>query len=294
MEEHRHGSAFFRAMVRPARPDSESRSGLDANEVDTPPLLQQLRRRPRLVALGLLIATLVAAARLESITPHSTASTQVALGEGIGLGLSESAKIPDYYTRQLPSRSATLADMIASPEIRGDVAHAASLPASKIDVDAPLWTALLRDQQWPTPQKRASQIVAEGDPYRLTLNNAGDIPLIDVTAQAPSAEAAARLAAAVAPGLNTYLAHFQRGTPSPLRYSAQQVVPVSIAPASGTKNIAIFTFLVVFVLWCACLLGATALIRDLRSAWGEPKVRETRERSLSSDVPPWEPSGVSH
>ena len=102
--------------------------------------------------------------------------------------------------------------MVASPEIRGYVARAAGIPASEIAVDTPLWTQLQRIQQWATGEKRANQIIGEGDPYRITLDNNFDAPVIDVVTQAPTANAAARLANGVVVALTTYvLRHPDRG-----------------------------------------------------------------------------------
>lgn len=280
----------MRSLRRPVRTKRPPRS--DWTEVDTPPLLQQLRRQPRLLALGFLVAALAAGGRYESLARHFDATTQVAVGETTSLVHSESAKAPDYYTSRLPARSTTLGDMVASPEIRNSVARAASIPASEIAVDAPLWTDLLRDQQWATGEKRASQIVVERDPYRLRLDNAAQGPVIDVSTQAPTAEGATRLAAAVAPAFNDYLARVSAGTPAPFRYDAQQLTPVSVSGASGAKNVATFTFLVTFVLWCGCVLMVTSLVRDLQKARGKPEVEHPRNRSSGTASGSWETRGV--
>jgi hypothetical protein len=221
--------------------------------------------------------------------PHATASTQVGLATS---GLSA------YSQRQsfdpLSTRAYALADMVGSPQITEYVARAAGLPASKIGVLGPLWTELWRSQQWATGPKRASQIVIEKDPYQITINQESTLPnegpgpgpgppVIDVQAQAPSTEAAARLASAVPAALSDYVRHLQAssGIPAQDRFTVAQLVPVSVAPArkSQLADVAIFTFLAVFVLWCGAEIAVSSLTRDLRARAGAAKVGDITDRS---------------
>ncbi len=93
---------------------------------------------------------------------HATASTQLAVGGPTSLS---SHDHPDLYDRNLGPRAAAFADIIASPQVRGYIARAAGFPVSEIAVDPPLWDQLQRIQQWATGEKRANQIIVEGDPY---------------------------------------------------------------------------------------------------------------------------------
>jgi hypothetical protein len=278
------------------RADRRSLRGFGPTGVDTRGLLEQLLRRPRALAVGVLVAGAAAASQFAAIglsppsvkfesLAHSIASTQLVLGQTSALSLGQGPAAPDPFATDLPRRAAALADMAGSPEVLDDIARAAGLPASRIAVDAPLWTQLQRDQQWDTGPKRASQIVVEGDPYRITLNN--DSPLIDVSAQAPTAQVATRLAQAVTAGLNTYLSNLEAsaGTPPYARYNVRQAAPVSVQPPSSSPaNVAGFTFLTVFVLWCGLVLGVSGLARDLRTARKRSKVHGSRERSSGSQA----------
>jgi hypothetical protein len=265
--------------------------------METQGLLEQLRQRPRWLALGVLVAAVAAATKFFSIgllppslkarsLAHYAASTQVVVGQSSAVILGQGPTAPDQFAKSLPTRAHALGDMAASPEVLDDIARAAGIPASKIAVDAPLWTQLQRDQQWDTGPKRASQIVVEGDPYRITLNNAPPAAVIDVTAQAPTTQAAARLARAVAVGLNTYVSQLQATARTPFyaRYNVRQLAPVSVGPATsaGVANVAGFTFLTVLLLWCGALLAVSAVARDLRAARERVKVRGPRGRSSHS------------
>jgi hypothetical protein len=264
--------------------------GSDAGMRDTPGLLAQLRRHRLWLAIGVLVAGFAAASHFVAIgllppsiklkpLARSTASTELLVGWHSSLRYT----FPDLYLTDLSPRTAALADMMASPEVRGYVARAAAVPSSELAVNAPLWTNLQRIQQWDTGEKRANQIVTERDPYGVTLNNDPFAPVIDVVTQAPTAKAAARLAHGVAEGLRTYVSDIQTaaGTPWAGRYDVSQLVPVTVVPESMPllANLGAFTFMAVFVLWCGLVLAVSSLARDLRAARGSSKVRAALDRS---------------
>ncbi len=112
-------------------------------------------------------------------------------------------------------------------------------------------------------------------------------PVIDVDTQAPSTATAARLATAVGAGLSAYVMHLQTatGVPKPDRYDVSQLAPVSVAPArtSQLASVGAFTFVAVFVLWCAAVIALSSLARDLRDTAAASKVWDDLDRS--SDKP---------
>ena len=270
--------------------------------METPGLLARLRRDRLWVLVGLGIAIVAAASRFAAIgllppsikvkaLAHSTASTQLVVGGKSSL----THAYPDLYDRNLVPRAAILADMIASPQVRGYVARAAHVPASEIAVDAPVWIQLQRIQQWATGEKRATEIVDEKDPYRITLNDSLYAPVIGVVTQAPTASAAARLARGVADGLSAYVSHIgmAAGTPGAGRYDAIPVAPITVDPSrpAGLVNVAAFTFAAVFVLWCGLVLVVSSVARDFRAAATTSKVRGSFGRSSGSGASRSEATG---
>lgn len=272
---------------------------LIAGQLEMPGLLPQLRRRWRWLAVGAIVAALAAGSHFATIGifppsvkakpfARATASTEVIVGQKPSLLYS----FPDPYVRDYSPRAATLADMVASPQVLADVARAAGIPASKIFVDAPLWTQLQRDQQWDTGQKRSRQIVGERDPYRIELSDDANLqaPVFDVVTEAPTGNAAARLARGVTEGLSTYMSGLQAqaGTPLANRNLVNQAAPISVTPASKAllANVAIFTFFGVFALWCAMVLAISSVMRDVRAARVYAEVRQLFHRSSDSG-PDW-------
>jgi hypothetical protein len=276
-------------VAAPSSSRADRRHGIRGSAGDR--LLAPLRRHWAWTALGLLVAVVAATSRFvaigvlpPSIKPkpfaHATASTQLVVAQGQVFTLHSD----DQYEQNYSPRGLALADMVASPEVAQYVARAAGIPASKIGILGPQWVDLQRTQQWATGPKRASQIIVEDAPYHITVDAAGTV--ISVQTQAPTTEAAARLASAVPAGLNAFLAHLQTTTavPEAGRYSVNQLGPVSSSPArtSQLANVGIFTFITVFVLWCGGMLAFSGLMRDLRESAARSKVGRGLDRSSDS------------
>jgi len=256
-------------------------------------LRAQLRRSWRWVVVGLFVAGLVTASRFGTIgvlppsftsnqLGYSTASTSLvtSLSSAVAHG------VPDRYVGNIGTRSAALGDIAGSPEIIDRIARATGIPASRIRIDAPPWADLQRAQQWATGEKRASQLVAEMDPYRISMSDDPNSPVVDLTTQAPTVAAARRLADAVAPALSSYVAGLEAtsGTPVRERFRVNRLTPIATTPASKGQllNVGAFTFVAVVLLWCAGVLAVGRLVRDLRALSGPTKVLRARDRSVSS------------
>jgi hypothetical protein len=251
----------------------------------------------RFVAIGILPPSV-------SMRPfaHATASTEVGLGKAwltrFGNPNAWNPFAADAYNPYaFSTRTYTLADMMASPELTTYVARAAGLPASKIGILGPVWKELWRQQQWPSPSQRDRQLLIENDPYQIAISQDSTQPLegpgpgsgppvIDVQAQAPTVQIASRLAGAVPVALSAFMQHAQatEGVPGRDRYDITQLVPVSVAPArkSQLANVGVFTFLAVFLLWCGAEIAIFSLMRDLRAASAASKVGDSDDRSSES------------
>lgn len=256
-----------------------------------PGLIPELYARRRWLITGVVVATLAAASRFVSLgilppsievkrLAHATASTQLLVGEQDSLRASTSR---DSYAASAVPRAQTLADMMSSPEVRSLIARAAGLPARQIAVDTPVWPNVQRIQQWPSREKRDSQIVLENSPFRITVDLETAAPVIDIGTQAPTVQGAAALAAAAGKGLNAYVTELQSsaGTPRARRYGVSQLVPIGVSPAgrSGLANLAAFTFGVVLFIWCGAMLFLSGLGEDLRAVRARAKVSNNADRS---------------
>lgn len=259
-------------------------------------LLAELLSHRRWLLLGVFVAIAVAASRFVAIglsppsfkvrqLTHANASAELLVGKQY----TYSAGYRDPYVNEVVPRAQALADMTASPELRGYIARAAGLPASQIAVDPPVWTDVERIQQWPTGERRSTQIVVEGAPYRVQLDAEGYAPVLDVSAQAPTVAEAASLAAGVGKGLTAYLTHLENstGTPTVDRYGISELGPVAASAAgkSVPANVAGFTFAVVLFLWCGGILFVAGISEDVRTLRRRAKVSGDPDRSSRTRAP---------
>lgn len=240
-------------------------------------LIAELLTRRRWLLAGVVVAALIAGTRFVAIgvlppsiktkqLKHATASVQLLVGQSHSLN---SASLRDINVTSAVPLAQTLADLMSSPAVRGQIAHAAGIPKAQLAVDTPVWSDVVQIQQWPSRGKRDSQIIVEGVPFRLTVDVEDIAPVIDVTAQAPTTQQAMALAAGAQRGLNTYWSRLQQNTRTPhaYRYEVTRLVPISVSPAgrSGLANIAAFTFATVLFIWCGAMLFLPRLADDLRS-----------------------------
>ena len=220
-------------------------------------LLAPLRRHRGWTLLGLIVAVIAAATRFASIGILPPIDRDEAIrarpSEHPG-GAREDRVVriqrarfcrPALHTHLRPGRHGV---QPRDHRIRG-----ARGWASRVEdrILGPLWIELWRSQQWASGPQRDRQIVIEKDPYQITINQETTLPaegpgpgpgppVIDVLTQAPSTEAAARLASAVPAALSAYIQHMQAtaGVPERDRYrqSARSRVGCSRADLAACRR----------------------------------------------------------
>jgi O-antigen ligase len=161
-------------------------------------------------------------------------------------------------------RAELLARVMVSPPVVARTARRMGVPADRVAAVGRDTGSLPHALTEPDSEQRASDIVRSKAPYRLEIHARPTGPVLDVYAQAPSAEAAERLAEAAVAALDDHLRELgarrtdpQVGTRLRLLGPAHGAVVNSGVPAV----IAVLTFVVAFVTTCCALLGAVALTR---------------------------------
>jgi hypothetical protein len=179
--------------------------------------------------------------------------------------------------RQFIQQTINLADQMSSPQLRGLIGKAAGIAPRLIALDGPNPTYLAITEREPSGEKRATQIVAEGDLYRVTIDEDLVSPQIGVTAQAPTASQAVRLAAATQAAMSSYLTSLETAaqTPPTRRLEVHALTPIVLPGDSsgGLGNMVALTFFVSLALWVGSVFVITTVVRDLRS------LRRARELS---------------
>lgn len=235
-----------------------------------------LARRRVWLALGLPVAAFVALTTVASVSvfPPSitrkpvtvaTASKQLYVMPPDALGNA----LPNYAPSQYLQQTIALADQLSSPEVRGLIAREAGIRQRLLAVDGPDPTYLSIFQREPSGEKRATQILVEGAPYRVTIDEDLVFPQIGVTAQAPTTNDAVKLALATQLAIGSYLTRVETSaqTSPAQRLEVQSLTPLSVSGGSSTGlvNVAGLAFLISLVLWSGLVIAATAVVRDVRS-----------------------------
>jgi len=172
----------------------------------------------------------------------------------------------------LGSRASLLASLMVDGVVKSAIAERAGLrPEQLIAVSE-------SGAEGSAPAKAPSRL-ASALTTKVITNSSGDqLPIIDVEAQAPDAQRAARLANAAVSGLRAYLdskAGLQR-IPEAKRL---QVTGLGASQAAnvvrGSRDVlAIIAFIVIFAAGCATILVVFALARDWREASQDELPRE--------------------
>jgi hypothetical protein len=234
-------------------------------------VLRELWSRPRLLALGAVIAVIAAVIsvyRFDGGTlkarslPYSSATTQVLVDSSTSLlGSVSPASEP------LAIRAQIYANFMTSPAFLEVVGKQVSLSGAQLYAAGPINTNQLRAEKEPTDLKRNVQITGETKPYRLGFETQSTQPTITIDAQAPTTALAVALANASATGLEQYVGSVQstEGIPPRSRLVIRQLGPASGGVVDGRvgKELALLVFVAVFLLWCLMVI----VVRRFRENW---------------------------
>ena len=250
--------------------------------------IRALAKRPRLMAVGVLIAA--AAALFSTYTlsggklrarslQYSAASTQVIVdAERSVLGSVTQSFEP------LSQRAWVYANFMTSPTFLDDVGQHVGLSGAQLYAAGPLTINEPRIEQEPTELKRNVEITGETKPYRLSYEAQTGLPTITINSQAPTTDQAVALANSAAAGLQSYVAHSELtdGIPRNTRVVIRQLGPASGAVVDGgtSKALAFLVFIGVFLLWCALVLYGGRF----RQVWRESAASEVELDEEWSEV----------
>jgi hypothetical protein len=250
-------------------------------------IIRQLWRRKLLVTLVFLVALCVAiwsAYKVPSMEKRGlqlgAASSQI-LVDSPASTLVEGVDANQLTT--LSTRARVYAQYLASLQARDTIAKATGIPSRAIKVSGPFSSDISRNNYQNQPaESRANDVLKEGAGYRLIFDAQEGVPIISVSAQAPTAEAAIKLAQASFVALNEYVDKLQREADAvPEKEVAKGAAPeVSTdngvrvrqlgAPEGGTigsgngKILMVFVFLAVFLLGCALIAILPGMARHWR------------------------------
>jgi hypothetical protein len=179
-----------------------------------------------------------------------------------------------YGIDALTNRALLLGNVMASPQVRAEIARRAHVPFESLQVVPPLTAKQPRVLAESGAKPSTSDILKFNDQYRLYVRANPTVPFLQVYAQTPTPESATALANAAVGGLESYLAELARSTNTP---QAEKIRLVQLGTARGEVindgvkwRFALLAFAVAFAASCATLIW----VRRVREGWQLAAVAE--------------------
>lgn len=242
--------------------------------------LWKLRRAVFLVAVLATLLALDSVAKISILPPgiHSR-SLAIAGAQVHVLVDSPKSRSVDFNSQTtstdiaaLTQRAVLVGNVMASIPVREYISRHSGIPANLIQAVAPITANVPRVITEPGSEKRTSDLWASTDQYRLDIEANPTVPILDIYSQAPTTDAAVRLANGAVAGLQQYL----RAVASSEHLSpGQQVNVLQLGSAvggvvTGHMNYELFllTFLVVLLIGCCTVVFVSRARRGWNSARG--------------------------
>ena len=227
-------------------------------------VIREIWSRKRIVAIGLIIAPLLALMSVAQVNGTSIKPKGLQFSEATTQLFIDTPKTAlgnvGQDVTQLQTRATVLANFMASPTIVDLIGKQVGLSGDQLYAAGPVNVNQARAVIEPTELKRNVQVTGETIPYRLEFLNDPTLPTITVNTQAPTTTMAVALANASAQALERYVMGLETvgSTPHGERVVVRQLgVPNGgVVDAGISKKLFLVVFVLVFALWCAVVLVA--------------------------------------
>lgn len=243
--------------------------------MDAAQVLRELWRRRAWMALGVLVAVVAALAagfRLSVIPPRlESKSLAVHTANASVLVDTRSSAVGNVLVdlRPLIARASVYTRYATTLVVRRAIARAAGLSVDQFVVDAPFGTNLPREASQPVAAQRAEGLLRESRVYYLRFSSDSGLPVVFITANAPSVDEARRLADAGAQGLIDNVSRIEIARRIPLD---QRVALRQLGSAEGGTvaqdvklGVVIAAFVGVMIAWALLVLLVGSVARSWRS-----------------------------
>lgn len=226
------------------------------------------------MAVGVLVAVVAALAagfRVSILPPGlhkkelsiTTASTSVLVD-------SPSSAIGNVLVdlRPLIARASVYNRYATTLLVRREIARAAGVPLERLIVDAPFGTNLPREATQPVAGERSQSLLEESRQYFVRFTTDSGLPIVFVTATAPTLEEALRLADGGAQGLMTHVEKVEEARRVPAN---QRVILRQLGSAEGgtvaqnvKTGVMAAAFIGTLIAWALLVLLVASIARNWR------------------------------
>lgn len=172
-----------------------------------------------------------------------------------------------YEIQSLSQRAVILGNVMASPPVREYIGRRIGVAPERIGAAGPLTPDQPRAIEGTESEPHTSDILKRPDEYRLSIQANPTVPVLDIYAQAPDAEAAKDLANAAVDGLQDYLdaVAVERGTAAINQVELEQLGRARSGVINDGAGVTIA--LVVFALVFAVSSAAVVFVARVRRGW---------------------------
>jgi uncharacterized protein involved in exopolysaccharide biosynthesis len=172
-----------------------------------------------------------------------------------------------YGIDGLTNRALLLGNVMASPQVRADIARRAHIPFEDLQVTPPLTGKQPRVLAEAGNERHTTDILELTSKYRLYIRSNPTVPFLQVYAETPTAESAAALANAAVGGMQSYLNALATSTRTPVE---AQIRLTQLGGAKGAVinsgiewRFVLLAFLLAFAVSCATVIW----VRRVREGW---------------------------
>jgi hypothetical protein len=197
----------------------------------------------------------------------ASASTRVLVDMPKSLALDLSVQVIDIES--LTNRALLVGNLMGSAPVRQAISERVGVPAERLEISAPITREWPRAMQQAGTKRSTGDILKSPDQYRINVRANPTVPVLEISAQAPTAAAAERLADGAVLGTQDYLRELAVDQDIA---DGKQVVLEQLGSAKGgvinegvSVKVAVLSFLLAFG---ASSIGVLALAR-IRRGWDD-------------------------
>jgi hypothetical protein len=239
--------------------------------------LRELWSHPVGVMVSLAIALFAAFWSIEKVSlfppgVHSrnletaSASTRVLVDMPKSLALDLSVQVIDIES--LTNRALLVGNLIGSAPVRETISRRVGVPAERLEVSAPLTREWPRAMQQAGTKRSTSDILKSPDQYRINVRANPTVPVLEISTQAPTAQAAERLADGAVLGTEDYLRDLaaRQGLSVDKQVKLEQLGRArgGVINEGVSVKVALLSFMLALSASCAGVL----LLARIRRGWG--------------------------
>lgn len=179
----------------------------------------------------------------------------------------------------IKDRALLVGNVMASTPVRQYIARRAGIPANWLQVASPVTPEWSRPLATSESKKSTEDLLKSPDAYRLSIQANPTVPILELYAEAPTAETAEHLANGAVAGMQDYLTDLGDQQSIPV---AQQVHLEQLGKAKGeviNKGVSLKVAVIAFILVFALASATVLFLARMRRGW---KMEARRERAVAS------------